>query len=85
MRAHVHAYTHTRLQRAQFEACSVPMESEKSSSRFQVHSELLEAYILPCCGGHLLTAYRSFVCPKINLEINQVTLQWPLKAFHESS
>ena len=60
----MHAYTHTRLQRAQFEACSVPMESEKSSSIFQVHSELLEAYILPCCRGHLLNSLQEFCLPK---------------------
>ena len=64
MRAYVHACTHTRLQRAQFEACSVLMESEKSSSRFQVHSELLEAYILPCCGGHLLNSLQELCLPK---------------------
>lgn len=60
MRAHVHACTHTRLQRAQFEACSALMESEKSSSRFQVNSELREAYILPWCWGHLRNSLQEF-------------------------
>lgn len=35
MRAHVHVCTHTRLQRAQFEACSALLESEKSSLNFK--------------------------------------------------
>lgn len=69
------------------EACGVLVRGEKKSLKYTEPTA-------SCQSSHAAsflrspakqTVCRTFVCTKINLEINQVTLQKPLKAFHESS